>query len=85
MIPVDKNVKKRMEEIARLNPGRPYEKIDTFGQFLEHDREVLRFFGYWDDSDTAFGDVHDMVLHYFLADDTIEGMIKYSKPLIVTF
>ena len=62
-----------MEEIARLTPGRPYEKIDTFGQFLEHDREVLRFYGYWDDSDTAFGDVHDMILHYFLADDTIEG------------
>ena len=62
-----------MEEIARLTPGRPYEKIDTFGQFLEHDREVLRFYGYWDDSDTAFGDVHDMIVHYFLADDTIEG------------
>ena len=25
-----------MEEIARLTPGRPYEKIDTFGQFLDN-------------------------------------------------
>ena len=38
-------------------PLRPYEKIDTFGQFLERDRMVLRFYGQWDDRDAAFGDV----------------------------
>lgn len=53
-------------------PLRPYQKIDTLKQFLEHDRHVLRFFCLWDDSENMFGDPHEMILHYFLADDTIE-------------
>ena len=55
-----------------MQPLRPYEKHDTLKQFLDHDRHVLRFFCYWDDSDSMFGDPRQMVLHYFLADDTIE-------------
>ena len=51
---------------------RPYEKHDTLKQFLDHDRQVLRFYCYWDDTDCMFGDPREMVLHYFLADDTIE-------------
>lgn len=51
---------------------RPYEKYDTLKQFLDHDRHVLRFFCFWDDGDSMFGDPREMVLHYFLADDTIE-------------
>jgi len=55
-----------------MQPLRPYEKHDTLKQFLDHDRHVLRFFCYWDDSEAMFGDPREMVLHYFLADDTIE-------------
>ena len=55
-----------------MNTLRPYERMDKYGQFLTHDREVLSFRGYWDDSDSLFGDVHEMILNYFLADDTIE-------------
>lgn len=55
-----------------MQPLRPYEKHDTLKQFLDHDRHVLRFFCYWDDTDNMFGDPREMVLHYFLADDTIE-------------
>ncbi len=55
-----------------MQPLRPYEKYDTLKQFLDHDRHVLRFFCYWDDSDNMFGDKRELVLHYFLADDTIE-------------
>ncbi|CAB4034756.1 EF-hand domain-containing family member C2-like, partial [Paramuricea clavata] len=51
---------------------RPYEKEDTLKQFLQYDRRVLRFYCLWDDSDSMFGDLREMVLHYFLADDTIE-------------
>lgn len=51
---------------------RPYEKEDTLKQFLQYDRRVLRFYCLWDDSDSMFGDPREMVLHYFLADDTIE-------------
>jgi len=55
-----------------MQPLRPYEKKDTLKQFLDHDRHVLRFFCFWDDSDAMFGDPRELVLHYFLADDTIE-------------
>jgi len=56
-IPVDGNTIKRMEEMSLMQPLRPYQKIDTFGQFLERDRMVLRFYGQWDDRDNSFGDV----------------------------
>ena len=55
-----------------MQPLRPYEKHDTMKQFLDHDRQVLRFYCFWDDTDSIFGDPRQMVLHYFLADDTIE-------------
>lgn len=64
------NYRKAMDE--SMQPMRPYEKHDTLKQFLDHDRHVLRFYCYWDDSESMFGDPREMVLHYFLADDTIE-------------
>ncbi|XP_054642272.1 EF-hand domain-containing family member C2 isoform X1 [Dunckerocampus dactyliophorus] len=54
-----------------MSPLRPYERRDTLKQFLDHDREVLRFFCFWDDTKTMFGELRELVLHYFLADDTI--------------
>lgn len=61
------------EELAEsMQPLRPYEKEDTLRQFLENDRRVLRFFCHWDDTDSMFGDPRECVLHYFLADDTVE-------------
>jgi len=62
--------RKAMDE--SMQPLRPYEKYDTLKQFLDHDRHVLRFYCFWDDTDNMFGDQRQMVLHYFLADDTIE-------------
>lgn len=62
--------RKAMDE--SMQPLRPYEKHDTLKQFLDHDRHVLRFYCYWDDTESMFGDPREMVLHYFLADDTIE-------------
>ncbi|XP_053404745.1 EF-hand domain-containing family member C2-like [Mercenaria mercenaria] len=64
------NYRKAMDE--SMQPLRPYEKHDTLKQFLDHDRHVLRFYCYWDDTESMFGDPREMVLHYFLADDTIE-------------
>ncbi|XP_066266669.1 EF-hand domain-containing family member C2-like [Branchiostoma lanceolatum] len=55
-----------------MQPLRPYERYDTLKQFLDNDGKVLRFYCYWDDSDAMFGDSREMVMHYFLADDTIE-------------
>lgn len=55
-----------------MKPLRPYERQDTLKQFLDHDRNVLRFDCFWDDTESMFGDPRELVLHYFLADDTIE-------------
>ncbi|XP_067848423.1 EF-hand domain-containing family member C2 [Heptranchias perlo] len=71
-IPEDPYIAKREEIEKNMQPLRPYEKTDTLKQFLDHDKHVLRFFCYWDDSDTQFGDFRELVLHYYLADDTIE-------------
>ncbi|KAJ8787801.1 hypothetical protein J1605_005703 [Eschrichtius robustus] len=61
-----------------MEPLRPYESFDTLKQFLECDRKVLRFFCLWDDSGSVFGDRRELILHYFLSDDTIE--IKRVLP-----
>ncbi|KAK5920386.1 hypothetical protein CgunFtcFv8_024203 [Champsocephalus gunnari] len=55
-----------------MTPLRPYERRDTLKQFLDHDREVLRFNCFWDDSESVFGDPHQLTLHYYLSDDTVE-------------
>ncbi|XP_033759887.1 EF-hand domain-containing family member C2-like [Pecten maximus] len=70
--PNDPYTKYRKAMDESMQPLRPYEKHDTLKQFLDHDRHVLRFFCYWDDTDNMFGDPRELVLHYFLADDTIE-------------
>jgi hypothetical protein len=55
-----------------MRPTRPYVPNLALKKFLENDRKVLRFYCVWDDTDSVFGDERNMVLHYFLADDTIE-------------
>eukprot|EP00928_Gymnodinium_smaydae_P004953 TRINITY_DN1169_c0_g1_i1.p1 TRINITY_DN1169_c0_g1~~TRINITY_DN1169_c0_g1_i1.p1 ORF type:complete len:615 (+),score=132.79 TRINITY_DN1169_c0_g1_i1:78-1922(+) len=40
-------------------------------QFLQNDRKVLRFKGYWDDN-TLYGNRIYFIVHYYLADNSIE-------------
>ncbi|XP_047130574.1 EF-hand domain-containing family member C2 isoform X1 [Hydra vulgaris] len=70
--PEDPYEKHRQQIRDSMQPLRPYEKEDTLFKFLENDSKVLRFYCYWDDSESLFGDQRDFVLHYFLADDTVE-------------
>lgn len=65
---------KRLRDVqdGTQNPLRPYERVDTLKQFLDYDRQVLRFNCVWDDRDTKFGELRKFKLHYYLADDTIE-------------
>ncbi|XP_077393798.1 EF-hand domain-containing family member C2 [Festucalex cinctus] len=65
-----RSLREKMEK--SLSPLRPYERRDTLKQFLDHDCKVLRFFCFWDDTQAMYGDLRELVLHYFLADDTIE-------------
>ncbi|XP_072369944.1 EF-hand domain-containing family member C2 isoform X3 [Scyliorhinus torazame] len=71
-IPEDPYTSKREEMKKNMQPLRPYEKVDKLKQFLDHDTHVLRFYCYWDDSENLFGEFRELILHYFLADDTIE-------------
>ncbi|KAM9347414.1 EF-hand domain-containing family member C2 [Symphorus nematophorus] len=64
------NLRKQIEK--SMNPLRPYERRDTLKQFLDYDRNVLRFYCLWDDTGSTFGDPRELILHYFLADDTLE-------------
>ncbi|KZC10057.1 PREDICTED: EF-hand domain-containing family member C2-like [Dufourea novaeangliae] len=59
-------------------PKKPNCKIDTRGDFLKYDRQVLRFYGYWDDTDNLFGTVRDLEIHYYLSDNTME--VKENVP-----
>ena len=40
-----------LQLVESMQPLRPYEKEDTLKQFLQFDRNVLRFYCLWDDSD----------------------------------
>lgn len=73
--PSTKLWRKKVDCVKRLQPQEP---PDALRQFLQFDRKVLRFFCLWDDSASLFGDRRELVLHYFLSDDTIE--IKELLP-----
>ncbi|XP_974278.2 EF-hand domain-containing family member C2 [Tribolium castaneum] len=70
-IPGDPFLELRNQENARIKK-RGKKKDDSLGKFLENDRKVLRFYGYWDDQETVFGYLHRLEILYYLADDTIE-------------
>jgi hypothetical protein len=61
-----------------IAPKKPKRHIDKFGQFLDFDRKVLRFYGYWDDRESVHGMLHNLEILYYLADDTIG--IKENIP-----
>jgi hypothetical protein len=57
---------------ARL--GKPSHLLDgdKLRQFLQFNKQVLRFWCIWDDRQSMYGDRRPYVLHYFLEDDTVE-------------
>ena len=52
---------------------------DKLKKFVENDRKVLRFFCVWDDRAALCGERRPYVLHYFLADDTVE-ILEVNEP-----
>ncbi|KAI3387673.1 hypothetical protein SNEBB_005276 [Seison nebaliae] len=72
LVPTDPyNNRKKTEKLAQKSL-RPYERMDTLKQFLDHDRQVLRLWAVWDDTDQLHGDLRKFVINYYLSDDTIE-------------
>ncbi|XP_011689860.1 PREDICTED: EF-hand domain-containing family member C2-like isoform X2 [Wasmannia auropunctata] len=74
-IPKDPHHEIRKDEAF---PKKPNRIVDSLGSFLKYDRKVLRFYGYWDDTESPHGIVHDLELHYYLSDNTME--IKENIP-----
>ncbi|KAF1628686.1 EF-hand domain-containing family member C2, partial [Eudyptes filholi] len=77
--PDDPYTKERQKILDSMKPLRPYERIDTLKQFLEHNGHILRFFCVWDDPESMFHDPQELVLRYYLSDDTID--IKEIIPV----
>ncbi|XP_051951704.1 EF-hand domain-containing protein 1 [Xyrauchen texanus] len=57
----------------------PYEHNHQLEHFLTKDRQVLRFFALWDDSDSIFRDKRSVTLHYYLVDNSIE-ICEHQEP-----
>ncbi|XP_075960506.1 EF-hand domain-containing family member C2 [Anarhichas minor] len=71
-VPDDPYSRHREEIEKNMKPLRPYERRDTLKQFLEHDHKVLRFNCLWDETENMLGDPRELILHYYLGDDTVE-------------
>uniref|UniRef100_A0A673U946 EF-hand domain-containing protein 1 n=1 Tax=Suricata suricatta TaxID=37032 RepID=A0A673U946_SURSU len=59
----------------RKQPLRKYvtpSDFDHLKQFLTFDKQVLRFYAIWDDTDSMFGECRNYIIHYYLMDDTVE-------------
>ncbi|XP_073938061.1 EF-hand domain-containing protein 1 isoform X3 [Castor canadensis] len=59
----------------RKQPVRKYvtpSDFDQLKQFLTYDKQVLRFYAIWDDTDSMFGECRTYIIHYYLMDDTVE-------------
>uniref|UniRef100_A0A8C5MN70 EF-hand domain containing 1 n=1 Tax=Leptobrachium leishanense TaxID=445787 RepID=A0A8C5MN70_9ANUR len=68
--------------ILRQQPNRTFttpSDFDKLKQFITMDRKVLRFFSLWDDSESMFGETRQVIIHYYLVDDTVEIREVYER------
>ncbi|KUF92724.1 Thaumatin protein [Phytophthora nicotianae] len=68
-----------MKDFMEASLGKFARPSDNLRRFLAHDREVLRFFAIWDDTERLYGIRHRYTLHFFLADNTIEILESYER------
>jgi hypothetical protein len=68
-----------MKDFMEATLGKFARPSDHLRRFLAHDREVLRFFAIWDDTEKLYGIRHRYTLHFFLADNTIEILESYER------
>ncbi len=52
---------------------------DKLEKFLANDGKVLRFFAVWDDRGAMYGEKRPFVVHYYLADDSVE-VLEVAEP-----
>ncbi|NXF07566.1 EFHC2 protein, partial [Smithornis capensis] len=71
--PDDPYTKERQQRfLESTNPFHPYERFDTLKQFLEYDGQVLGFTCIWNDPESLSYGPRELVLRYYLSDDTID-------------
>ncbi|NXS55251.1 EFHC1 protein, partial [Brachypteracias leptosomus] len=66
---------RRMPPRKHLTPS----AFDQLKQFLTYDKQVLRFYATWDDTINMFGESQPYIIHYYLADGSVEVREVY-KP-----
>ncbi|NXW41201.1 EFHC1 protein, partial [Nyctiprogne leucopyga] len=79
--PPEKMVLDPYTELRRM-PMRMYEPpsdVDPLKQFLTYDKQVLRFYAMWDDTNNIFGENRPYIIHYYLADNTVEVREVYQQ------
>ena len=70
---IDLDIKKYNQMLSGVMP------VDRkLRQHFANDRKVLRFHAYWDDK-TRYGSRSYLVMHYFLADDTVEILESHQR------
>lgn len=61
------------ESIQMKQPKTSVETLESkLERFLTLDKQALRFEAYWDDRDSLNGDLWNLIVTYFLIDDTIQ-------------
>ncbi|NXF41662.1 EFHC1 protein, partial [Nyctibius bracteatus] len=79
--PPEKMVSDPYTEMRRT-PAHEYitpSDFDQLKQFLTYDKKVLRFYAVWDDTGSLFGENRSCIIHYYLADDTVEVREVYKQ------
>jgi len=67
-----------MKLFMEASKGKFISQISSTKQFLDYDGKVLRFYCVWSD-DSLYGEKRPYIIHYFLADDTIE-VVEIQQP-----
>ncbi|RLO04499.1 hypothetical protein DYB28_006548 [Aphanomyces astaci] len=68
-----------MKEFMEASLGKFARPPDHRRRFVQHDRHVLRWFALWDDTSKLYGTKHRYILHFFLADNTVEIRESYDR------
>lgn len=75
----NKKLMNPLKHFMEASLGKPMGlNVDATQQFLQYDRKVLRFYSVWCD-EKMFGERRPYVVHYFLADDTVE-VLEIMQP-----
>lgn len=72
------------QKMEKPKPG--LDKVENkLEKFLKFDNSCLKFDAYWDDRDSLSGDIHNLIVLYYLSDDTIQinEISKNRKPTVL--